>query len=114
MTTYDFPEQRYVRRCIACPFVAPHREEWDESPAPEFCPRDGLPLERIACPNCGAPVMWQAKFDQRTMVYYNERCEFCPFCGGPTELIERKMIDKPKPPRIDGTIEPEARKRKER
>lgn len=51
-----FPDQAYARRCQVCSYVLPPRAEWDETPAFDFCPRDGLPLQRIACFACDAPI----------------------------------------------------------
>ncbi len=99
--TSEHPDQRYTRQCPAgCGFTAPYREDWDEGPAMTHCANCGVPLERISCPSCGAPVMWETtQALGRTNI---RKAPFCTYCGAETTVKERKMRTKPKARRPTG------------
>lgn len=93
-----FPKQRYLWRCPTnCGFVAPMREDWDETPGLEYCPHCGVPLERVSCPHCDAPIFWSQVMGSRGDVIIR-KARHCGYCGESTEVVERKMREKPAPP----------------
>jgi len=47
---FTFPEREYYRACAMCGFMADPGYPWDEKlQRMEYCPRCGIPLERLAC-----------------------------------------------------------------
>lgn len=93
------PEQRYTRRCPGtCAFTAPARDDWDETPSMTHCANCGLPLERVSCPACGAPVLWEHVMTKAGPQL--RRAPHCAYCGAETAVRERKMRTKPKAPKI--------------
>lgn len=95
---FTFPEREYYRACAMCGFMADPGYPWDEKlQRMEYCPRCGIPLERLACQACGAPVVVASGY---SMFGGREHMTFaaCGYCGDPVTRAEPKLRTKPPPP----------------
>lgn len=92
---FTFPEREYYRRCAMCGFVADPGYPWEEKlQTLEYCPSCSIPLERLACQACGAPVVMQSGmtiFGGR----HHSAATHCGYCGEPVTRAEPKLRTKP-------------------
>jgi hypothetical protein len=92
---FTFPEREYYRSCAMCGFIADPGYPWDEKlQRMEYCPRCSIPLERLACQSCGAPVVVASGY---SMFGGREHMTFpaCGYCGEPVTRAEPKLRTKP-------------------
>jgi hypothetical protein len=90
-----WPERDFSRRCPMCGFLASPGYPWEENLRPMTnCPRDGVPLERLACQSCGAPVVIESS---RSFFSFggDAPTPFCAYCGEPVTRQEPKMRERP-------------------
>jgi predicted amidophosphoribosyltransferase len=78
---------RFARRCVGCSFAAWPKPEWDESPQPSYCPSCGLPLERLACRECGEPLLVHGN-----MYGGSEVAKCCTACGAAADPPEEPRL----------------------
>jgi hypothetical protein len=82
------PNGSTPRTCLVCSFFSAPKPEWDESPHPTYCPRDGFKLTLLTCPSCNAPRMMHTAYSMFGGYHIAQHCTECgdafpPLC--PTE-----------------------------
>jgi hypothetical protein len=95
------PDGSTPRLCPLCNFFSTPKPEWDESPHPTYCPRDGFKLELLICPSCGAPrSMYNYNYTLGSRHAVSRHCTNCGEQLPPLEPKEPRMHEKPKKPRV--------------
>jgi hypothetical protein len=91
-----WPEGDFYRRCPMCGFYDSPGYPWEEKLVRmSNCPRDGVPLERLACQSCGAPVVVEESRGGFFSFGGTSQLPYCGYCGEPVTRVEPKMRERP-------------------